>query len=715
MSLISQMSATTTSDECFLFWQGQRWPCRAGDVIGRAGTVARNALRPVEVLSRRHLVVDRLDGRWWLTALPDSRNETCLDGAPMCRGHPYPLDRIQLVRVDTFECHLGVVGGEPTQIGLNWPSPPASIPAAPAGPAFAAGFTGLASSSGPHVPRTPAATPLEASADEGTLEDLPVPAVETDGRLAITASNAAARALLGESPLGRDLDAWAADPTSLRSRLLAIEPGGKLPAWETRLRAPAGERLVELTATRFDLGLLVLMRDVSEFHGQRTAAADSTTRLARQLEVLAELSLAPAFAAGDLAQGLTLLTHRAADALACQRVSVWLPVASPAGPSAGPSAGRRILRQAVFDASGAAAPGGETTDIAYCPHFFDALASSTPWASAEAGSPVMDLLREIGFAGAGARSLLCVGLPGFSGVLAFERMQPAAPWSDADRQFASCLASQAALAVRTAERAEALDSLRRSGDKLTAELEAANRYVQRILPEPIEAGPVTAEWQMQPSEALGGDSFGYHRVGPLFVMYVLDVVGHGTGMALHSISVLNNVRARLLLGEEAMADPAGVLGALNAAFPMENQNNMLFSMWYGVFDTRTRRLTYASAGHPPAILLHGEPPAPDEHEPDYATLGTEGPSVGALEGVVFTNASVSVTPGSKLFLFTDGAFEIPVAPDREWTFEEFIAVVRSTRFMPGGESTYLLKRIGSLCAEPRFPDDFTIVRFSFEA
>ena len=324
------------------------------------------------------------------------------------------------------------------------------------------------------------------------------------------------------------------------------------------------------------------------------------------------------------------------------------------------------------------------------------------------------MLQQIAFAHAETDALLCVALQhadAFHGVLCFEKSGPDSNWSGLDCQFALCLASFGVLALQARDRREAMLQLQSSKSRMTAELEQANQYIQRVLPGPITSGAITAEWHMQPSEALGGDSFGYHWVNDLFVMYVLDVVGHGTGMALLSISVLNNVRARLLLGEAAMADPAGVLMDLNAAFPMENQNNMLFSMWYGVFDRRSRQLTFSSAGHPPAILLWGTPP---EEDPDFATLGMEAPAVGAMEGMVYTNGHAIVDQGAKLFIFTDGAFEIPLGPEREWTFDEFTAVVRTTRYMDGGESHYLRKRISALCSSASLPDDFTIVRFTFE-
>ncbi len=50
-------------------------------------------------------------------------------------------------------------------------------------------------------------------------------------------------------------------------------------------------------------------------------------------------------------------------------------------------------------------------------------------------------------------------------------------------------------------------------------------------------------------------------------------------------------------------DPARVLTSLNEAFPGEENNDMFFIMWYGVYKKSTRELTYASGGHPPALQL----------------------------------------------------------------------------------------------------------------
>jgi hypothetical protein len=67
-----------------------------------------------------------------------------------------------------------------------------------------------------------------------------------------------------------------------------------------------------------------------------------------------------------------------------------------------------------------------------------------------------------------------------------------------------------------------------------------------------------------------------------------------------------------------------------------------------------------------------------------------------------------------LFLFSDGAFEIPVEGGRQWSFAEFSSLLRTAARMAGGETEYLGKKIRSILAAPSFPDDFSIVCLSFD-
>ena len=92
----------------------------------------------------------------------------------------------------------------------------------------------------------------------------------------------------------------------------------------------------------------------------------------------------------------------------------------------------------------------------------------------------------------------------------------------------------------------------------------AAAYVQSLLPAP-QTGPISTDWVFIPSAELGGDAFGYHWLDDdHFAMYLLDVCGHGIGAALHSVSVLNVLRAQTLRDTD-FYQPSDVLAALKLA------------------------------------------------------------------------------------------------------------------------------------------------------
>ena len=126
--------------------------------------------------------------------------------------------------------------------------------------------------------------------------------------------------------------------------------------------------------------------------------------------------------------------------------------------------------------------------------------------------------------------------------------------------------------------------------------------MESLLPAPIQER-VHARWRFIPSASLGGDAFGYHWLDDdHFVVYLLDVSGHGVGAALLGVSVLNVLRARSLPGTD-FRDPGQVLAGLGGTFTMESHGGKFFTIWYGVYRPSTRELRWAGGGHPPALLF----------------------------------------------------------------------------------------------------------------
>jgi serine phosphatase RsbU (regulator of sigma subunit) len=253
--------------------------------------------------------------------------------------------------------------------------------------------------------------------------------------------------------------------------------------------------------------------------------------------------------------------------------------------------------------------------------------------------------------------------------------------------------------------AEANLLLQRTQRRLDAEIREAANYILSILPERRAADPAT-DWLLLPSTELGGDSFGYHDIDADHIaLYLLDVCGHGVGAALLSVTAINVLRSAALPDTD-FRDPAAVLRALNDAFPMEKQNNMYFTIWYGVYRRSARSLSYASAGHPPSILLRGGAGGASEAVP----LATRGVALGTFPDVPYRAETAAIEPGDRLLLLSDGTFEVETAPGVMLPFAEFVAFLRQ----PGGDQPpRILDWIRSLNGKGPLPDDFSLLRVVF--
>jgi serine phosphatase RsbU (regulator of sigma subunit) len=244
-------------------------------------------------------------------------------------------------------------------------------------------------------------------------------------------------------------------------------------------------------------------------------------------------------------------------------------------------------------------------------------------------------------------------------------------------------------------------------EELARDLERARRYVEALIPPPLATGPVRTEWCFAPSAALGGDALGYQELedGKL-ALYVLDVCGHGVGSAMHSASVLGLLRRKGLPGVD-FGSPAEVLAGLNAAFRMEDHSGLYFSIWYGVLDPGTRTLRYSSAGHPPALVLDGERRV-------TRRLGLRNPPVGTLSERGFGEEEVTFEPGERLYVFTDGTFEVVSADGVECGLDELEARLLSPApDLPGNEPRQLYDAIRRFTGLDQLEDDFTLLLLTY--
>lgn len=246
-----------------------------------------------------------------------------------------------------------------------------------------------------------------------------------------------------------------------------------------------------------------------------------------------------------------------------------------------------------------------------------------------------------------------------------------------------------------------------ASQSLANDLKKAQTYVESLLPAPLTEGPVRVDWRFVPSAVLGGDSFGYYWLDSgRFVFYLIDVCGHGVGPAMHTVTVLNLLRRRSLTGVD-FGEPAEVLGALNAALPMEEHGEMFFSIWYGVYHTDNRILTYASGGHPPALLFPPGGAAPVE-------LHVANLLVGVMDGMEFNQGSYTLPAGGSVCLFSDGVFEISLPDGSEWGQGEFRDWLAQEAQADGWSADGIHRKVSALARNGRLDDDFSLMILRFD-
>ncbi|MBL9118676.1 MAG: SpoIIE family protein phosphatase [Phycisphaerae bacterium] len=250
--------------------------------------------------------------------------------------------------------------------------------------------------------------------------------------------------------------------------------------------------------------------------------------------------------------------------------------------------------------------------------------------------------------------------------------------------------------VAQLERNEAFRRLAASEAHMAQELSQAAKYVSTLLDPPIDRPELRTSWVFIPSASLGGDSFGYHWIdADRFAFYIIDVCGHGVGPALLSVSALSLVRS---MNVDDACNPKAVLTRLNANFPMSRHNGMFFTMWYGVYDRRDRSLVYAGAGHPPTLVSTGA---------SLRQLDSDGMMIGVLPEYEVENGTTTLEAGDRIYLYSDGVFEIERSNGKIWGHEAFVEAMSAATNV--SRIDHIRRVTQAIRGGDQYADDYSIV------
>lgn len=193
-------------------------------------------------------------------------------------------------------------------------------------------------------------------------------------------------------------------------------------------------------------------------------------------------------------------------------------------------------------------------------------------------------------------------------------------------------------------------------ERVGTELALATRIQAGMLPSIYPAFPERPEFDiyasMTPAKEVGGDFYDFFLVDDDHLCMVMaDVSGKGIPAALFMMA------SKIILANNAKLgkSPAQILTDTNASICSNNHEEMFVTVWLGILELSTGKLTAANAGH--------EYPVFKKADGQFELLKDKhGFVIGGMDGARYKEYELQMEPGSKLFLYTDG---VPEATDAQ--------------------------------------------------
>jgi len=248
----------------------------------------------------------------------------------------------------------------------------------------------------------------------------------------------------------------------------------------------------------------------------------------------------------------------------------------------------------------------------------------------------------------GLCSLMSTGMIFNSRPIGLVRLYTRAPriFTEVDRGLLKSIADQSAAAIMNAR----FRVLREEDMRIQRQVRLAADVQRRMLPRVTPDLPrfdLAAKYS--PSFELGGDFYDFIELGKSLGIVIGDVAGKGVAAAL----LMSSVRASLRAHAQDVYDIGEVLARVNIALARDTRDNEFATLWYGVVETETLRMTYCGAGHEWPLLIR-VPKGRVIEESDVLRLTADGMALGIDTDQKYPHGVVDLRPDDILIAFTDG-------------------------------------------------------------
>lgn len=188
-------------------------------------------------------------------------------------------------------------------------------------------------------------------------------------------------------------------------------------------------------------------------------------------------------------------------------------------------------------------------------------------------------------------------------------------------------------------------------ERANAEMGMAARIQNAMLPNSFPAFPEHGEFDlyatMNPAKAVGGDFYDFIMIdGDHLAMVIADVSDKGVPAALFMMSAKIIINYRAQMG----GSPGEILTAANAELSRNNNSKMFVTVWLGILELSTGKLTCTNAGHEYPII-RGQDGVFRVYKDKHGLV------IGAMSASKYRDYELRLAPGDAVFVYTDGVPE----------------------------------------------------------
>jgi DNA-binding NarL/FixJ family response regulator len=239
--------------------------------------------------------------------------------------------------------------------------------------------------------------------------------------------------------------------------------------------------------------------------------------------------------------------------------------------------------------------------------------------------------------------------------------------------------------------------------KIGQELALAGEIQASFLPDEL---PQVAGWQLtatlEPARETSGDFYDFIPLsdGRLGVL-VADVTDKGMGAALYMALSRTLIRT---YAAEYVARPDLALSAVNHRILTDTHTDLFVTVFYGILDPATGRLTYCNAGHNPPYLLSSREMG------SVQELGRTGIPLGIFEDTIWHHDTAQLAPGDVLVLYTDGITEAQDPQEAFFGQERLLEAARANLGRPAQDiHEALIGEVYEFAGDAPQADDITLM------